>query len=53
MFLDLAPGGLQIPFEHIPGMDPDWHGIGLMKRFRQIKMALGKRVDQTITFVWR
>lgn len=52
MFLDLVPGGLQVPFEAIPGVPEDWHYITLSRPFKQIKAMQGNRLSHVVNFNW-
>jgi hypothetical protein len=52
LFIDITPGGMNVPFEDIPGTTEEWENIYLSKKFKQIKAAHGKKISHVVNFNW-
>lgn len=52
LFMDITPGGMNVPFEEIPGTDEEWKNVYLSKQFKQIKANHGNRVSHVVNFNW-
>ena len=44
--------GIKVPFEDMPGSDPEWHNVYLSKRFKQIRATHGNKISHVVNFNW-
>lgn len=52
IYLDLTKDGLDVPFELIRNLDPDWHFATLHNQLKRMNSNVGGRVSHEVLFRW-